>query len=531
MKKIIFALSFLCVVSGSFGQQTEQNDPEKHSKVTVREANDYFTAGDYDEALDAYLTLLEDDPGNDKFYYRIGICYLNANISKAKAVSYLETVARKENFEPDALFLLARAYQYAYRFDDAIKAFNDFKKKGKGSAGNLKDADREIQFCYNAKELMKFPLNVSFENLGKNINSQYNDYFPFVTSDESFIIFNSKRPMEGRKEKNPDGTWDNHIYFSRIKEGVFQKAEDIDEPIASKKDAQEVIGLSSNGDIVLLYYGNLNGVGDIYLSKRDAKGNFSKPEKLDETINSPKGEEIAACITSDGNTIYFASDRPGGFGGTDIYVCKKLPNGKWGTAQNMGPDINTPNNEDFPNISPDGRMFFFSSDGHTGMGGYDIFKTEWNEAEKKFSGVKNLGYPINTPDDNMNFRISSNGKYGYMAALRDGGMGDMDIYRVNFMDIEPEYSVVRGKIAPADTTKKIKPSDVMITVTNAKSNEVYGTYSPNPHSGRYVMILPPGSYKMEVEASGFKTYSQAISVMDKGSYMTEIDKDIVLGSQ
>jgi hypothetical protein len=279
---------------------------------------------------------------------------------------------------------------------------------------------------------------------------------------------------------------------------------------------------------MLLYYTNLKGVGDIYSTSTDKNKSFKMADKLDANINSGKAEEIAACISTDGTMLYFASNREGGKGGTDLYLSRKLPNGTWGPAQNMGAEINTAFDEDFPNVSADGKVLYFSSNGHTTMGGYDIFKAELNPETKLFANPKNVGYPINTPEDNYNFRISSNGRFGYISALREGGMGDLDIYRVTLNEVEPQYSVVKGDIVSADSTQKLNFSDVFITVNDSKSQEVVGTYIPNPNSGRYVMVLAPGTYDLTIEANGFKSITEKITILDKSSFKFEITKDLKL---
>ena len=279
---------------------------------------------------------------------------------------------------------------------------------------------------------------------------------------------------------------------------------------------------------MLLYYTNLKGVGDIYSTTTDKNKSFKPADKLDVKINSSKAEEIAACISSDGSMLYFASNREGGKGGTDLYLSRKLPDGKWGPPQNMGADINTPFDEDFPNVSADGKVIYFSSNGHTTMGGYDIFKADLNAETKQFSNPKNVGYPINTPEDNYNFRISSNGRFGYIAALREGGLGDLDIYRVTLNEVEQQYSVINGNISSADSTQKLNFSDVFISVTDTKTQEVVGTYLPNPNSGRYVMVLSPGIYELNLEANGFQPITEKINVLDKSSFKFEISKNIQL---
>jgi Tol biopolymer transport system component len=520
MKKNLFLLFAVLACAALPAQDKAISDPK------IADAK--FKAGNYDEALTDYLDLLDEDSKNMEYNYRIGVCYLNTNINKGKAIPYLEVVTRQAKYEPDAMYLLGRAYHFAYRFDDALRCYNEFKKNGKGSADNIADVDREIQNCYNAKELMKYPLNVTFENLGSGINSPYPDYFPFIPSDESFIVYNTKRPENGNL-RQADGNYYSSVYISRESEGGFLKAKNIGAPISTNEGNVEVIGMSANGNYLLLYYEKEGGAGDIYISEYDrVKSLYKKPVRLDETINGPKQYEIAATISNDGNLIYFASDRAGGYGGVDLYYCKRLPTGKWSPSQNLGAEINTPFDEDFPSLSPDGKALFFSSKGHTSMGGYDIFKVEWDELKLQFTGVKNLGFPINTPEDNSNFRISDNGRYGYLAMRRDDGLGDIDIYRVTFNDVEPNYSVLRGEVKFTDASKKPAYNEIFITVTDHKTNEIVGNYVPNGNTGRYVIILAPGIYDITVEAPGFALYSETINILDKSSFLPEIDKDFLL---
>ncbi len=186
----------------------------------------------------------------------------------------------------------------------------------------------------------------------------------------------------------------------------------------------------------------------------------------------------------------------------------------------MGPQINTVFDEDFPNISPDGKTFYFSSMGHTSMGGYDIFKAQYDETLEAFVNPKNLGYPVNTSFDDMNFRISKSGRYGYLASLRGGGAGDYDIYRVTFGDVEVDYTVIVAEIKAIDKSE-INMKDVFITVNESSTGELVGNYLPNPNNGRSIIILSPGKYVLNVEAPGFQNYSMPIEVYDKVSYQSE----------
>lgn len=513
---------FITVLFFSF----DVNAQKAKAPANPKDVEFQFSNGNYAEALEGYLSLLKDDPRNEKYNYNIAVCYLNTNIDKSKAIPYLELVSRMPKSDPNGMYLLARAYLYANRFDDAIKAFTKFKETGRGSSDNLKDADHQLQYCYNAKELIKYPIDVTFENLGKLVNSPYPDYYPFIPADESFLVFSSKR-TEG-SVRAIDGAYTANIFISKVASTGFQKAKTLGPPVNTADGDEEVIGLSNDGKTMLVYFDNMNAFGDIFLVEGDKALNYRKPIPLSASVNDANATELSAALSADGNTLYFTSDRSGGQGGSDIYISRKLPNGEWGPATNLGPEVNTAYDEDFPNISHDGKTLYFSSKGHTSMGGYDIFRIDWDEAGKKWTGLKNIGYPINTSDDDMNLRLSQTGRYGYIAALREGGLGDLDIYRVTFKDVEPVYTVIKGAISSIDTTQKVGFPDVFMTVTNTETQELVGNYVPNPTTGRYIIIVPPGNYSLDIEAPGFQLTSEKIDIAEKVSYKTEIEKNYKL---
>jgi hypothetical protein len=484
-------------------------------------ANDKFSKGNFEAALEDYLALLEKEPNSNKYLFRVGVCYLNANIDKTKAVSYFERIIQSGKVEsPSTYYLLGRAYHFAGRYDDAIRMFNRFKEVDKFNASNVQDVDKQIEYCYNAKELVKYPLDVTFENLGATINSNYADYYPFVPEDETFLVFNSRRD-EG-SEVEEDGQYKSNIYMSKVKDGVFGPAKPV-ENINTKDRNQEVIGLSNNGDHMLLFIEDKDYNGKIYISEITKNG-VKKPELLPAEINMK--DEIAASITNDGDAIFFASNRPGGIGGVDIWVSRKLPNGKWGPAQNLGPNINTPFDEDFPNISSDGKTLYFSSKGHTSMGGYDIFKAEYDDASRSWGKVRNVGYPVNTAGDDMNLRMSETGRHGYMSSLRKGGKGDMDIYRVTFNQVEPKFMVIKGLIGSENPEIALK--DISIQAQIPETGDVFGDYLPNPNTGRYIIILPPGTYELLFSADGHKPLLETVSVQDISNIESEIERNIKL---
>lgn len=485
-------------------------------------AEEYFLAGNFSEAYEQYALLLETFPDDLTFNYRIAVCILNQNEKKQEAIPYLEFLSKQADADPNSIYLLGRAYHYDYQFVKAMESFKLFIKNEKGSEQNLKDAGRQIEYCQNAVELMKFPVDIKFENLGNNVNSPYADYFPFAATDESFLLFNS-RNNNGVNQKS-DGTNASDIFISIAKNGSFTKAKTVNKKLLTDQFDEEIVGLSSSNKKAVLYLQDKNNTGGKLVLADVRNNNLTNPMKLPENINT-RFDEISASINNESKEIYFASNKPGGFGGTDLYVVRLLPNGDWGEPQNLGATINTIYDEDFPVLSSDGKFLYFSSKGHTSMGGYDIFKAEYDHEKMKYMHPRNLGFPINSPMDEMNFSVSESGRYGYISAVRKDGFGDLDIYRITFTDIEPDFTIFNGKIQTSDGNEI---SSISMFVTNEETGELYGEYLPNLNSMRYVIILPPGKYSLTIEAENYEVYEEKIDVLDKDAFQFQIDKDIQL---
>lgn len=486
-------------------------------------ADEYFFNENYKAALNQYLALLRMEPEDLKYNYNTGLCYLNSDFEKIKSIPYFEKVIFYDEEASTVYYLMGQAYQSDFQFDRAIDMFNKFIEfRDLGSEFTIDDAELQIEYCENAYELMKFPKDCTFENLGPHINSEYPDYFPFVTTDERFIAYTSKRDDGSALE--PDGTYASNIYYSNVEAGEYTDGVPMPGATNDPAESEVIVGMSGDGAKMLLMKGFEGISGDIF------EGDFSDNRlgnihPLDDKVNS-KFREIAASFSEDGNSIYFVSDRPGGYGGTDMWIIKKVPTGAWGVPFNAGPDVNTELDEDFPNLSPDGKYLYFSSKGHFSMGGYDIFKAQWNPDSNRFMNPRNIGYPINSVDDDMNFRISRTGRYGYMSLLREDGYGDYDVYRITINEVESEYSVVRGLITSAEEGFDVTSANISVTWLN--NGELFGLYTPNPKTMRYVIILPPGEFEVYVEAPGFEPMSYEVKILGKSSFQPEIDKDLEL---
>ena len=503
-------------------------------KINARKANELYQKSNFLEALNQYKYLVKSDEKNIEYNFRLGVCYLNTYVNKSAAIPYFKTVIDLDALDQKtdyavAYYLLGKAYHYNNEFEVSITTLKLFLGQEGITAEDKLFAEQKIQFCYNAMELIKFPVDVTFENLGKEINSKYADYYPFIPEDESFILFNSKR--SDYSSRIEDGSYSSNVYIAQVKNGSFKKAKLLDGKVNTKYYNEAVIGLSSNGEDALFFIDNEDDKYDLFQAKIEG-GKARNLESLDPEMNS-MNLEIAASINATGDVLYIASNRSGGYGGADIYIARKLPTGHWGKMMNLGPEINTAYDEVFPSISPDEKELFFSSEGHTSMGGLDIFRAKWDEKNKKWKAIKNMGSPINTTEDNMNFRISKTGKHGYISAARPGGYGDLDVYRVDFNDVEPRYTVITGKIYAVNTNQLIDNVFIEVMVPGSgelfdQTEELYGQYMPNSISGKYVVILPPRQYSMNIMVDGFKEVTQEIIIHDKSDYKTYIEQDLVL---
>ncbi|MFH1004532.1 MAG: hypothetical protein V1781_03420 [Bacteroidota bacterium] len=497
-------------------------------------AKQFFDNRNYYSALKVYQLLLKSNPKNIEYNYKAAQCYLLSNSIKAKAIPHLELIIKEEKYPDEVWIDLGKAYQYGNKFDEAISAYNNYKTKLKEKTPGAKSkmVARYIEQCHNGKELIKHPLNITFENLGKHVNCGFPDFYPFVTSDESSLYFTTRRKSPTAPNPEFDGLYSSDIFFINKKDGKWRKTQSIGNNINTNLD-EEIVDISDDGTVMLFYIDHIELFGDIWISRRlNNKSPFLKSEPLPESINA--GMETSASIYKDPVTeseiILLASSRPGtatnlNYGETDIYIARKLPNGLWSEPQNLGPNINTEFKEEFPHLSEDGKILYFASQGHSSMGGFDIFKSTWDEAEQSWLPPKNLGYPINTTDDNLNISFVSRGRIAYISAMREGGQGDLDIYRIVLEDIEVKETIYKGYITSSDTLNKI--SRAKIEIINKKNNELYGIYIPDPNTCYYVMALPPGKWIMKIEAEGYDTYLEDINIFDQTmKFSPEVTKNI-----
>lgn len=491
----------------------------KSQRANADDANEHFKFQNYIDALVVYKKLIEKEPKNYDYYYKAGYCILHINRDKKAAIPFLEKAA-ENNAHEDAYFYLGLAYHYNLDFDQAIENFKKYKANGKGEKQNL--IDRQIEMVENARKQTKSPIDVEYENAGDNINTQYPDYYPFVTPNESAIVFTSRRKGVVGNSREFDGYYSSDIFMSKVVNGEFTPAKGLGLLVNSSYDEQ-VVGLSYDATILYVYADNIKDYGDIYESKY-SKNKFRKRVLMGENVNS-KEFESSATISADGNTLFFASNRDGGKGGKDIYMTRKLPTGDWALPQNLGDVINTPYDEDFPNLFYDGSTLYFSSKGHNSIGGYDYFKSNWDAESNTWSKPENIGYPINTPEDNICISFTEDKRHAYISTWREDSKGDLDIYKVTFNELDARQTIFKSKVMK-DSTNYI--TDAFISVVDNRTQEEVGQYMPNSKNGKFVMILKPGSYNVLVDAPGFSPLSEDIVVKGKSDFVPFLDKNFYI---
>jgi Tol biopolymer transport system component len=491
----------------------------------------------YTEALPLYVELATADANNANVNYKAGFCYLMTAGDKSRAIPFLEKAAANtsRSFEefsasekraPEiAIFDLANAYQLNMEFTKAEEQFTKYKGLiGNKNAELSAEVERNIQMCMFAAASIKKPVNVTIKNLGPNVNSKFPEYEPFLTPDESSLIFNSKRDGFGNYQ-DLDGSFFESAMISNEKDGEWAAPVLLSANInVDENDA--VVGISADGTKILSWQ-SLKLNGNIYLS--EAKGeSWNAPVELGANINS-KAMERGACFTPDGNTMFFVSDRKGGLGGTDIYRSDKGADGIWGPAINVGNTINTPYDEASPVMSQDGTTLYFASNGHQTMGGFDIVMANYNATDKSFGTVSNLGYPINSPDDETSYYPSITGKTAYYSATRKEGLGGLDIYMITFNDkVLNPMTVFTGRVINnIDAEATIFPT-IVATVTQMGGAGSSKTYTGNYSTGKVKFVMMPGSkYSVKVEVDGVEKFKEDFDLTASNKF-EEVKRDIYL---
>jgi len=492
-------------------------------KVMYQKAQLLRDESDYANALICFLKLDSMAPQNSNINFNIGVCYINSSNEKIKSIPYFEVAVKnvskkyRERFKEQkapvyAFYYLGRAYHIAYQLDRAEAYFTKFKTYFTlEDSLKVKDANRQIQMIENAKELMANPLDIKIENLGPNINTKWGDYAPVVNSDDKTLIFTSRREGSTGGKVDKENKFFEDIYISKRdpETNEWMPSQKIGGKINTARHEASV-SLSPDGNQLFIYKNNKNENGDIYVSKK-MNDEWSTPEKLPSPINTKKWE-THAYISKDNKSIYYVSDREGGFGGRDIYMSKKNSDGIWGDAINLGPNINTEYEEDSPFLVEDstGMTMYFCSQGHKSMGGFDIFSSKL-KSDGTWSVAENIIYPINTSDDDVFYMPTPDKKHAYYSSSKIGGYGDLDIYYLTIRGFEKEKHIAKLKGTILDVLT-LKPVISKLVLKN-DSGVTIGEATCDTSNCNFEFVIDKGrKYEVIVTANNYLDFNEIVEI-------------------
>ena len=514
--------------------------------------------GTYREARKNYLKAYRYNPNNPELNYMIGISYLFTD-DKFESIKYLKKAYKeKPEVAPDIRLMLGRAYHQVLDFDNAILEYSEYLKTLSTKEIVIKKpiVDKYIQECRNGMEFVAKPKRVVVLNPGKVINSVEDDYDPILTRDEKTMYFTSRRMHDEKSPRNPaDNKFYEDIYSSKMKDQEWQPAVRFDEKVNKKKNRANnaAVAISPKGDELFIYVGK-SRAGDIYSSMLK-EGNWTRPKPLSHKINTP-ARETSLALTSDGRTMYFCSNDPKTtVGGSDIYMTTKDANGKWQKPKNIGQMINTKEDEVAVSLSKNDSTIYFSSKGHKSMGGYDVFSTHLSETGL-WSQPENIGYPINTADDDVFYSEAPDGRSAYYSSIRESGLGGKDIYKIIFLGAEKEMIQsnedipVLGVFPPFENIFFTMPAKLELDTSITMKGRIYDkenqksviaklelidpdvsktVASTISDTGGFYSIKVPAAkqYGVEIVARGYLLYLDAVDLKGQ-TYMKDFLKDFGL---
>ena len=496
MSKKIKYLFFICcyVVHLAFAGH---HGNDKATKKIKKEADLLYEKKEYSKAFPCYMRIYDSDSLNSDLNYRIGVCLYNSKERKLKSLKYFEKCDKISL--PETSFYLGTLYHSMSKFNEAIKSFENYQSLTQKKEIDSAWVNLLISKSKNAIEITKCPLNVVIHNMGEVINSPYPDYAPLVSADENMLIFTSRRSSSKGGLQDLNGEYMEDVYVSyKQKAGSWGRPKSIsknintdfhDAGVALSPDGQQLIVYRTSDDMLS---------GDLYISRFNGK-DWSEPQMLGSDINMEDAVEASATFSPDDNMLIFSSDRPGGYGGKDLYRVVRLPNGRWSKAQNLGSTVNTKYDEDGPFMHEDGTTLYFSSKAHdNNIGGYDVYKSTLNE-DGSWCKPENIGYPINTVNDDI-FIFSVNGNLAYFSSQSQNSFGASDIYTLDVPDQNFGLAIVSCRLLSTDTLS----TPAIITLIDKDNEDFHARYTCNRNTGKFIMIVNPGrTYRMTVQAEGF----------------------------
>lgn len=535
----------------AFGQAFSQELTEKDIRNMVEKESEQKLVVQcsvlMQEGFSYYAEIIADklltfQPQSANYNYRKGFLMLDSHTDFEGALPYLKLAAKnvKKNYDmysakekgasTDSYYHLARCYHLNEQIPEAVEYYNKFIATSDQGSELIPKAKLKLQQCEVAYREMSNPKDALVENVGKVINSEKPEFTPVVSLDGSALYFTSKRAWE---DNSTDKYRDKR--FNQYPEDIYVSYVDFDgswiDPFrldfCDGKRNEATMAVSSDERRIYVFQ-DTTGNGDIYYSDFTTN-RFQEIQFLNDTRINTDNWEPHCYVTTDGQNLYFTSDRPGGFGGRDIYRVVRLPDGSWSEPINLGPAVNTPYDEDAPFVAIDNKTLYFSSNGPLSMGDFDVFVTRRDE-ENNWSAPINMGYPLNSTGDDIYYTTTVDGLRGFLTSFRKGGHGEKDIYEIkNSSVVVNNIAVLKGQIKTVDNQPI--PEDVAITVNCLTCNDENSrTVFPRLRDGVYFSSMEPcQEYELIYTYDGGQReiYREKVKTACNEDYV-EIFRDITL---
>jgi tetratricopeptide (TPR) repeat protein len=511
-RSIFCALFFIFIFTGSnFAQKVTKEERKLYKKAKKELINE-----DFKSAQTSYLKLVELNPNKEIYSFEGGLSYYFSDFERAKSIKLFETTLSnsKEDTIPEIYYYLARAYHLSGEYNKSVDAFNKFKTFIKTNTNDgkllLRESDHYIKASNNGeKYLAEKDQNIKVINLSNKINSSFGEYAP-VLKEDKILLFTSRRKGNSKKTDKDLLPFENVYVAKKIDNSweILTDQNEIEKYIPSNLNTKKHdAGILYSSDGKTLYTYKNDAIWKSMLEKKQ----WSELVELDKNINSSKFNIPSISLSNDGNTMYFVAHRKDGIGGKDIYKSTKGTDENWSTATNLGDIINTVLDEDSPFLSKDGKTLYFSSKGHNGIGGYDIYKS--NLINESWSTPKNLGIPINSSVDDIYFILDNKEKNGFLSSNRDGGIGGMDIYSICTECPTKTTNRINGLIVDINNSP-INSGNVKLEKTNAK--EIINTQQIQ--DGKFnISASTSGKHNLVVEAPNYEKQIINFSLPNKST--------------
>jgi outer membrane protein OmpA-like peptidoglycan-associated protein len=552
--KILFFVATICLSCSSlllFSQPInldKDKNVKKGNKILVKETKNVK----YRHALDHYLKTYKTYSNDAMLNLKIADCYYGLFYDDLAAKFGNTAYELDATIAPKATFYKGVYHQLQFRFEEALRYFKSYDAMPLSLSERVEVTKRIVQ----TEQLIQMKANRTpcfIDNLGEDVNTPYHDYSPvYDYSLASQQLYYTSKKFDKKISYGQDGGYREQSFIAHIKDAVPYQSAKSNKTVNKKFSAIQCI--SHDGKYAIVYSEkNAGDLGEAQI----VNNRIEKVKMFPNTVNSPTSHESSACYSPSGDTVYYASNRNfiGGYGGHDLYYIYRIKKGEkggkggWSRPKNLGPQINTPQDEISVSISPDGTTLYFSSLGHEGLGGFDIYKSV--KEDGVFGKPENLGYPINTPGDEM-YYITTPNNTAYYASTRWGGFGGLDIYKITYIEpkeyahttnmaihanpiivyypvtkikIDDRSTTIAGKVLDA-TTKE--PLQAAIELFSLETQELLSSFDSDSTSGSYLLSLPSGNnYAIQVKRTGYLLQSLNFNIPGN-SNKTMIEQTILL---